>query len=89
MARAVKIGGGKNLGKLLRILQNAIEKSFISWRDLPLVKINTRISDTPCICIMVGLIKYYLLLECTLYAIKDIVYLTYISRGISQIDDNI
>jgi hypothetical protein len=36
----------KNLGKLLRILQNVIEKSFINWRILPLVKINTRISDT-------------------------------------------
>jgi hypothetical protein len=88
MGRAVKIGGAKILENL-RILQNAIEKNFISWRVLPLVKINTRISDTPCICIMVGLIKYYLLLDCTLYAIKDIVYLTYISRGISQIDDNI
>jgi hypothetical protein len=88
MARAVKIGGPKILENL-RILQNAIEKNFISWRVLPLVKINTRISDTPCTCIMVGLIKYYLLLDCTLYAIKDIVYLTHISRVISQIDDNI
>jgi hypothetical protein len=35
----------KNLEKLLRILQNVIEKSFINWRVLPLVKINTRISD--------------------------------------------
>jgi hypothetical protein len=41
--------GAKNLGKLLRILQNVIEKSFINWRVLPLVKINTRISSTPCI----------------------------------------
>jgi hypothetical protein len=37
----------KNCGNLLRILQNVIEKSFINWRVLPLVKINTRISDTP------------------------------------------
>jgi hypothetical protein len=29
----------------LRIFQNVTEKSFISWRVLPLVKINTRISD--------------------------------------------
>jgi hypothetical protein len=40
--------GAKNLGKLLRILQNVIKKSFINWRVLPLVKINTRISGTPC-----------------------------------------
>jgi hypothetical protein len=41
--------GAKNLGKLLRILKNVIEKSLINWRVLSLVKINTRISDTPCI----------------------------------------
>jgi hypothetical protein len=41
--------GVKNLGILLRILQNVIEKSFIDWRVLSLVKINTRISETPCI----------------------------------------
>jgi hypothetical protein len=29
--------------------KNVIEKSFINWRILPLVKINTRILDTPCI----------------------------------------
>jgi hypothetical protein len=33
----------------LRILQIVIEKSFINWRVLPQVKINTRISDSPCI----------------------------------------
>jgi hypothetical protein len=38
--------GAKDLGKLLRILQNVLEKSFINWRVLPLVKINTRTSDT-------------------------------------------
>jgi hypothetical protein len=38
--------GTKNLKILLRILQNVIEKSFINWRVLSLVKINTRISDT-------------------------------------------
>jgi hypothetical protein len=43
--------GAKNLGILLRILQNVIEKSFINWRVLSLVKINTRISETPCISI--------------------------------------
>jgi hypothetical protein len=37
------------LWKLLEILQNVIEKSVINWRVLPLVKINTHISDTPCI----------------------------------------
>jgi hypothetical protein len=36
----------KNLGKVLRILQNIIEKS---WQVLPLAKIFTPISDTPCI----------------------------------------
>jgi hypothetical protein len=41
--------GAKNLGNLLRILENVIEKSFINWRVLPLVQINTCISDTPCI----------------------------------------
>jgi hypothetical protein len=40
--------GAKNLGILLQILQNVIEKSFINWRVLSLVKINTRISKTPC-----------------------------------------
>jgi hypothetical protein len=39
----------KNLGKLLGILQNVIEKSFLNWRLLSLVKITTRISETPCI----------------------------------------
>jgi hypothetical protein len=29
--------------------KNVIETSSINWRVLPLVKINTRISDTPCI----------------------------------------
>jgi hypothetical protein len=29
--------------------KNVTEKSFINWRVFPLVKINTRISDTPCI----------------------------------------
>jgi hypothetical protein len=32
---------------LFRILQNVIEKSFINWPVLSLVKINTRISETP------------------------------------------
>jgi hypothetical protein len=27
-----------------------LEKSFINWRLLSLVKINTRTSDTPCMC---------------------------------------
>jgi hypothetical protein len=40
--------GAKSLGILLRILQNVIEKSFINWRAPPLVKINTRISETSC-----------------------------------------
>jgi hypothetical protein len=29
--------------------KNVIEKSSMIWRVLPLVKINTRISETPCI----------------------------------------
>jgi hypothetical protein len=29
--------------------RNVIEKSFMNWRVLTLVKINTRISETPCI----------------------------------------
>jgi hypothetical protein len=45
----VKNWGAKNIGELLRFLQNVIEESFINWRVLPLVKINIRISDTPCI----------------------------------------
>jgi hypothetical protein len=39
---------GKNCGAK-NLLQNVIEKSFINWRVLSLVKINTRISETPCI----------------------------------------
>jgi hypothetical protein len=31
--------------------KNVTEKSFMNWRVLPLVKINTRISDTPCIIV--------------------------------------
>jgi hypothetical protein len=31
------------------LLQNVIEKSFINWRLLSLVKMNTRVSETPCI----------------------------------------
>jgi hypothetical protein len=30
-----------------------IEKSSMIWRVLPLVKINTRISETPCICFLI------------------------------------
>jgi hypothetical protein len=45
----VKIGEAKNVGIHWRILQNVIEKSFINWRVLSLVEINSRISDTPCI----------------------------------------
>jgi hypothetical protein len=45
----VKIGGAKNLGILLSILRNVIEKSFINWQVLSLVKINKRISGTVCI----------------------------------------
>jgi hypothetical protein len=40
---------GKKSWNTLRILQNVIEKSLINWRVLSLVKINTRISETPCI----------------------------------------
>jgi hypothetical protein len=45
----VKFGGQKNLGKLLGILRSVIEESLINWGVLPLVKSNTRISDTTCI----------------------------------------
>jgi hypothetical protein len=34
---------------VLLFRKNVIEKSSIIWRVLPLVKINTRISETPCI----------------------------------------
>jgi hypothetical protein len=44
--------GAKNLGILLRILQNVIEKNFINWRVLSVVKITTRISETPCIFVL-------------------------------------
>jgi hypothetical protein len=41
--------GAKNLGILLRILQNVIGKIFINWLVHSLVKINARILETPCI----------------------------------------
>jgi hypothetical protein len=34
---------------VLLFRKNVIEKSSMIWRVLPLVKINTRISETPCI----------------------------------------
>jgi hypothetical protein len=34
---------------VLLFRKNVIEKSSMIWRILPLVKINTRISETPCI----------------------------------------
>jgi hypothetical protein len=37
----------------LQFLQNVIEASFINWRILPLVKINTSISDTPWMCVCI------------------------------------
>jgi hypothetical protein len=33
---------------VLLFRKNVIEKSSMIWRVLPLVKINTRISETPC-----------------------------------------
>jgi hypothetical protein len=36
---------------VLLFRKNVIEKSSMIWRVLPLVKINTRISETPCILI--------------------------------------
>jgi hypothetical protein len=41
--------GGKKSWKTFANLQNVTEKSFIKLQVLPVVKINTRISDTPCI----------------------------------------
>jgi hypothetical protein len=41
--------GGKKSWKTFVNFENIIEKSFINWRVLPLVKISTHISDTPCI----------------------------------------
>jgi hypothetical protein len=35
----------KNFGKLLGMLQNVIEQSFINWPVLPLVKMNTCMWD--------------------------------------------
>jgi hypothetical protein len=35
---------------VLLFRKNVIEKSSMTWRVLPLVKINTRISETSCIC---------------------------------------
>jgi hypothetical protein len=35
---------------VLLFRKNVIEKSSMIWRVLPLVKINTRISETPCGC---------------------------------------
>jgi hypothetical protein len=34
---------------VLLFRKNVIEKSSMIWRVLPLIKINTRISETPCI----------------------------------------
>jgi hypothetical protein len=34
---------------VLLFRKNVIEKSSMIWRVLPLVKINTRLSETPCI----------------------------------------
>jgi hypothetical protein len=42
---------------VLLFRKNVIEKSSMIWRVLPLVKINTRISETPCIGTIV---LYYL-----------------------------
>jgi hypothetical protein len=42
----VKIGGQKIF---FATFENIIEKTFINWQALPLIKINTRISDTACI----------------------------------------
>jgi hypothetical protein len=39
--------------------KNVIEKSSMIWRVLPLVKINTRISETPCI---EAVLKWHLML---------------------------
>jgi hypothetical protein len=44
----VKIGGQKIL-ETFATFENIIEKTFINWRALPLIKINTRISGTACI----------------------------------------
>jgi hypothetical protein len=42
--------------------KNVIEKSFMNWRVLSMVKINTPISDTPCISLKN---EYVLFLCCT------------------------
>jgi hypothetical protein len=39
--------------------KNVISKSFMNWRVLPLVKINTHILDTPCI----NFIKFRLVIK--------------------------
>jgi hypothetical protein len=37
--------------------KNIIEKSFINWRVLLLIKINRRISNTPCIYFLIPFFK--------------------------------
>jgi hypothetical protein len=37
---------------VLLFRKNVIEKSSMIWRVLPLVKMNTRISETPCIILV-------------------------------------
>jgi hypothetical protein len=48
MTPLVKIGWQISW-KTFANFENVIEKSFVNWRVHPLVKINTRISNTPCI----------------------------------------
>jgi hypothetical protein len=43
---------------VLLFRKNVVEKSSIIWRVLPLIKINTRISETPCIHIYFLVTRY-------------------------------
>jgi hypothetical protein len=48
---------------VLLFRKNVIEKSSMIWRVLPLVKINTRISETPCISNFMCVMVYFLIKE--------------------------
>jgi hypothetical protein len=56
--RLVKIRAQKIL-EIVGILQNVIEKTLINLRVLSLVKINTCISDTPCIIFFVLIYRIF------------------------------
>jgi hypothetical protein len=59
---------------VLLFRKNVIEKSSMIWRVLPLVKINTRISETSCIC--TSMIRLSLSYRYEYFKSSDLVYET-------------